>query len=246
MTAAEHDGPGADAPGVLKPQPTRWRRFTRSAWFQLILAFLVMAAVLNFIAKPYSVPSGSMEQTLQIGDHVLVNRLAALGGQPTTGDVIVFDAGESWDDAPPIAEAPLRAILRWVGEVSGFGPTSPHTLVKRVIAGPGQVVECCTDDGVLTVDGIALDEPYVFEDAAFEPGVLDCATTPRSRRCFDAVTVPDDSYLVLGDHRSNSSDSAAHCRGDDPDAGCWRWVHRDDIVGTAAAIIWPVDRWRGL
>ncbi len=234
MTPAAHDG--ADAGDLQSPKPHLWRRLTGSVWFQLILAFVVMAGVLNFVAKPYYVPSGSMEQTLLVGDRVLVNRLA----------VIVFDAGEGWGDTPPVAEGPLRLMLRWVGEVSGFGPTSPHTLIKRVIAGPGQVVECCTDDGALTVDGIPLDEPYVFEDAAFEPGVLDCATTPRSQRCFDAVTVPEDSYLVLGDHRSNSSDSAAQCRADAPDAGCWRWVHRDDIVGVAAAIVWPVDRWRGL
>lgn len=244
MTVA--GGEDADYGEPRSSAPKLWRRLTRSAWFHLILAFVVMAALLNFVAKPYYVPSGSMEQTLHVGDRVLVNRLAELGGQPTTGDVIVFDAGESWDGAAPAAEGPLRTILRRAGEVSGFGPTSPHTLVKRVIAGPGQVVECCSDVGALTVDGIALDEPYVFEDFPFDPGVLDCATVPRSLRCFDAVTVPEGSYLVLGDHRSNSSDAATHCRGDAPDAGCWRWVDQDDIVGVAAAIVWPVARWGGL
>lgn len=120
------------------------------------------------------------------------------------------------------------------------------TLVKRVIAGPGQVAACCTDGGAVTVDGVPLDEPYVFEDFPFEPGTLDCTSTPRSARCFDSVTVPADSYLMLGDHRSASSDSAARCRVADADQDCWRWASRDDIVGVASAIIWPIGRWGGL
>lgn len=246
MTA---DGVQRDLPGEVPaapPRRRRVRRITRSVWFQLVLAFVVVGCVLNFVAKPYAVPSGSMKQTLQIGDRVLVNRLALLGGGPSTGDVIVFDAGAGWDDAPAPDEGLLRSALRWVGEASGFGPSSPHTLVKRAIAGPGQTVECCTAEGAITVDGVALDEPYVFDDYPYEPGVLDCDTSPRSVRCFDAVTVPENSYLVLGDHRSNSSDSASRCRNPGSTADCWRWVDRGDIVGTAAAIIWPVGRWRGL
>jgi len=246
MTSDASDEPVAAGADARQQRPTRWRRFRRSVCFQLILAFLVVGFVLNVVAKPYFVPSGSMEQTLQVGDRVLVNRLAYLGSQPTTGDVIVFDADEAWDGGVVPSENPVRAVLRWLGEVSGFGPTSPHTLVKRVIAGPGQVVDCCSADGALTVDGAVLDEPYVYEDFAFEPGVIDCDTVPRSQRCFDTVTVPADSYLVLGDHRSNSSDSAAHCRVEGADAGCWRWVHRDDIVGATVAVIWPVSRWGGL
>lgn len=241
---------GADAESTTEQSPrsrrVTWRRIARSVWFQLALAFVVVGLVLNFVAKPYAVPSGSMEQTLLVGDRVLVNRLALLGGGPSTGDVIVFDAGAAWDDTPYVEANPLRAVLRWLGEVSGFGPSSPHTLVKRVIAGPGETVECCTAAGAITVDGVALDEPYVFDDYPYEPGVLHCDTSPRSMRCFDAVTVPEDSYLVLGDHRSHSSDAAVRCRQDGAASDCWRWVHRDDIVGVASAIIWPIGRWGGL
>lgn len=237
---------GADAGGSRSPNLPLWRRLTRSPWFHLILAFVVMAGVLNFVAKPYYVPSGSMEQTLLVGDRVLVNRLAYLVSKPATGDVIVFEADDAWDGGATLDESPLRAALRWVGEVSGFGPSSPHTLIKRVIAGPGQVVDCCTAAGAITVDGVPLDEPYVFEDFAFEPGVLDCSTTPRSQRCFDPVTVPDGSYLVLGDHRSNSADSAVGCRWEGADDTCWRWATRDEIVGAAVVILWPIGRWGGL
>lgn len=228
-----------------------WRRILGNPFFHLIAAFVVVGSLLTFVAKPYAVPSGSMEQTLLVGDRVLVNRLAYLGSGPANGDIVVFDADETWGTPPSDEGNPLKAALRWVGEVSGFGPSSPHTLVKRIIAGPGQTVRCCTSEGSLTIDGKPVEEPYVFEDFAFEPGTLDCTTIPSSQRCFPEVTVPTDSYLVLGDHRSDSSDSAVFCRdettdGTSPPGSCWRWAHRSDIVGKVSAILWPITRWSGL
>lgn len=224
-----------------------WRRITGSTWFHLIAAFVVVGLLLTFVAKPYLVPSESMESTLQPGDRVLVNRLAYVGAEPATGDVIVFDADETWGSTSA-SDAPWwKQAARWVGEVTGFGPSGAHTLIKRVIAGPGQVVECCSATGVLTVDGVELDETYLGSDFPFEPETLDCTTEPASLRCFDAVTVPEGSYLVLGDNRTNSSDSAAQCRGvPDPDPSCWRWATREGVVGKAAAIFWPIGRWGAL
>ncbi|WP_353114307.1 signal peptidase I [Microbacterium sp.] len=235
----------SDAPPARRPL---WRRITGSVWFHLFAAFVVVGAVLSFVAKPYYVPSGSMENTVQVGDRVLVNRLAFLGdAHPSTGDVVVFDADAAWDGQAPASENPVKSVLRWVGEVTGFGPSGPHTLIKRVVAGPGQTVKCCTADGKLIVDGEPLDEPYVFEDFPFEPGTLDCASTPVSSRCLPEVTVPEGSYLVLGDHRSRSSDGAYPCRGrTDPDPSCWRWAKDEQIVGKAVAILWPMGRWSGL
>lgn len=217
-----------------------------SPWFHLAAAFVVVGLVLSFVAKPFWVPSGSMEHTLEPGDRVLVNRLAYVGSQPATGDVIVFDADDTWGIAAPGSEGALKSVLRWLGEVTGFGPTGPHTLVKRVIAGPGQTVSCCDAQGRIDVDGSALDEPYLGSDFAFAAGTLDCTTTPRSMRCFDKVTVPAQSYLVLGDNRTESSDSAYLCRGDSPPAECWRFATRSGLVGKAVAILWPPGRWRGL
>ncbi len=222
------------------------RRITGSFWFHLVLAFVVAGLILSFVAKPYLVPSGSMESTLQPGDRVLVNRLAYVGADPTPGDVIVFDADDSWGVSTSASGNPLKDVLRWLGETTGFGPSGPHTLIKRIIAGPGQTVRCCTADGALIVDGEPLDEPYVFQDLPFGEG-MDCDSEPASRRCFDEVTVPADSYLVLGDHRSVSADSAIACRAPDaPSPGCWRWATRDQIVGRAVTILWPVTRWSGL
>lgn len=221
----------------------RWRRIVGSGWFQIALAFVLTGLVLNFVAKPYWVPSGSMEATLQPGDRVLVNRLAYLGGGPSTGDIVVFDAGQAWNIAPAAEANPLRQVARWLGEVTGFGPSGAHTLIKRVIASPGQTLSCCTDDGQIVLDGQALDEPYVTFDFPFEPGTLDCGSTPVSQRCFDEVTVPADSYVVLGDNRANSADSAQSCRGDAATPDCWRFAQRDEVVGKAAVILWPIGRW---
>ncbi len=225
------------------PRPL-WRRVIGSFWFQLAAAFVVTGLVLSFVAKPYWVPSGSMEQTLQPGDRILVNRLAYVGSEPATGDVIVFDADASWGLSSGDSEDPLRAALRWVGEVTGFGPSGPHTLVKRVIAGPGQTAECCDEQGRVTVDGVGLDEPYVTNDFAFDPGTIDCDSEPRSGRCFGPVVVPDASYLVLGDNRTGSADSAYRCRAAEVSPSCWRWA--GNVVGKSVAIIWPIGRWSGL
>lgn len=231
---------------MTEPARPLWRRITGSTWFHFAAAFVVVGLVLNFVAKPYVVPTGSMEQTLQVGDRVLVNRLAYVGGEPQPGDVVVFDTDAAWGGEPAGSDGPIEAVLRWIGEVSGFGPSGPHTLIKRVIGVPGQSVECCTADGAVEVDGIPLDEPYVHDDFDFVPGVLDCTTSPRSMRCFDAVVVPEQSYLMLGDHRSASADSSALCRGEGSRVDCWRWASRDGVVGHAAVILWPIARWSAL
>ncbi|MGI5951221.1 MAG: signal peptidase I [Brooklawnia sp.] len=234
-----------------QPKPPRrplWRRMTDNPLFHLVAALVVTSLVLSFVAKPYRVPSSSMQQTLQVGDRVLVNRLAYPDNDPEhgpqTGDVIVFDADETWGPHQ-VPTNPVRVILRKVGELTGYGPSGYHTLVKRVIAGPGQTVSCCSPTGAIMVDGVPLDEPYVHNDFAFEPGVLDCSTTPRSARCLPEVVVPEDAYLVLGDNRSNSADSAVYCRGGDAATDCYLLARRDQVVGRVVAIIWPPGNWSG-
>ena len=223
-----------------------WRRVVGSTWFPLAATIIGTALILSFVAKPYSVPSGSMEETLEVGDRILVNRLAYVGASPVTGDIIVFDAGDTWGSETTGPANPLLVALAWLGEVTGFGPSGPSTLVKRVIGAPGQTVECCTEAGEVTVDGEPLAEPYVSNDFAFVPGTTDCDTVPASQRCFGAVTVPDDSYLVLGDNRAGSADSAVTCRFQDATDACWRWAPRAGVVGKSVAILWPIVRWSTL
>ena len=216
-----------------------------SPWAHLAMACVVAVLMVSFVAKPFLVPSVSMAETLEPGDRILVNRLAYIGSAPIAGDIVVFDVGSRWGATGPEDDGAVRAIARWLVASSGIGPAGPHTLVKRVIAGPGQTVSCCSADGRMLIDGEPLNEPYVTDDFPFIAGRLDCESLSKSLRCLDEVVVPPGSYLVLGDNRANSSDSATLCRGADSDT-CWRWMLRDDVIGEVAAVFWPADRWRAL
>lgn len=233
------------APAQAGAPRSAWRRVRSSPWSHLVLAVLVVALVQAFFVKVYAVPSGSMEQTLEPGDRVLVNRLAYLGeglaAGPQTGDVVVFDRPDDWGGRAN--ERPWwRIAIGWLGDVVGFGPSNSDALTKRVIGTPGDRVACCDAEGRVTVNDRPLDEPYVYEDLPFGDG-LDCTSQPGSLRCFDEVTLGDDEYLVLGDHRSDSVDSVADCRGGagrataPPD--CARTVPRADIVGRVFFVVWP-------
>jgi signal peptidase I len=235
---------GLDTTGVSTSG--RARRRGLPVWVHLIVAVLVVALVQALVVKIYSVPSASMEQTLLVGDRVLADRVAYTVGDPERGEVVVFRARGSWSDGAP-TRGPLESALVWVGGLVGVGPGSDYTLVKRVIGLPGDTVACCDASGRITVNDEPIDEPYVFEDYDFAAGSLDCETTVRSPRCFPPVSVPDGTYLVLGDHRSGSADSVVGCRGapstvDD----CARFVDREDLIGRVFQVVYPLTRWRGI
>ncbi|MCS5716776.1 signal peptidase I [Herbiconiux sp. CPCC 205763] len=227
------------------PRRSRLRRITGNPLVHLVAAFLVLALVQAFLVKLYYVPSGSMEQTLETGDRILVNRLAFTGSEPTTGDVVVFNASAAWDgEGAEPSSNPLSAAYHWVAGALGIGPSGDHTLVKRVIAGPGDTVSCCDAEGRVMVNGVPIEEPYVFEDLPFEAGTLDCDSAATSSRCFDEFIVPDDRYFLLGDHRSLSNDSLGACRGlPGPIDDCVKLVTRSDIVGRVFQIVLPFGRW---
>lgn len=239
-------GAGSEKRPAAQLRP-RWRRVVDHPLSHLVAAVLLIALVQGFLVKLYMVPSGSMQHTLEVGDRILVNRLAAA---PDPGDIVVFTADdELWPSAAAPTVGPLAAAkhaVKWVfGDLLGFGPTTGHTLVKRVIAVGGQTVSCCDAQGRVIVDGEPLDEPYLFEDPLFEPGALDCETTPRSLRCFGEVIVPEGMLLVLGDHRGASSDGILQCRGSGEaasDDSCVRWARESDVIGEAFAVVWPLGR----
>jgi signal peptidase I len=211
----------------------------------LLAAFVVLALVQTFLVRLYSVPSGSMESTLEPGDRILVNRLAYLGETPRTTDVVVFNASDAWpSESAPASSNPIVFAIKWLGGVVGIGPSNDHTLVKRIIAGPGQTVSCCDAEGRVLVDGVALDEPYVLSDFPFVLGTADCESDEPSLRCFGEYTVPDGEYFVLGDHRNGSNDSIGGCRGQPATTdACVKLVRGDDIVGRVFQIVLPFGRW---
>lgn len=206
--------------------------------FEVLLAVIAVALVQAFLVKPFGVPSQSMEQTLQIGDRIIVNRTDA---SVDRGDVVVFAHGATWQDARlPSPGNPLLAAVKKVGGVTGIGPSNTAYTVKRIIGMPGDRVECCDEQGQVLVNGEPLDEPYVHEDHTFRSPELTCSSTPRSSRCFPEVVVPEERLLVLGDHRSQSADSVVNCRGGVDADGCARFVPVGRVVGPVVFRIWPV------
>jgi signal peptidase I len=207
-------------------------------WWHVTVAVVLVLLVQALIVKVYSVPSGSMEQTLDVGDRILVNRLPA--GMPQRGEIVVFEASGAWESGRSEPSSVLGRLAGVIGTITELGPGAPYTLVKRVIGLPGETVACCDAEGRVEVDGAAIDEPYVYEDLPFEAGVLDCTTSPRSTRCFGPIEVPEREFLVLGDHRGASADSVVACRGAPESSGCARFVDELSIVGRAFLVFWPL------
>lgn len=124
---------------------------------------------------------------------------------------------------------------RNIGDFLGIRPSNYNYTVKRVIAVGGTPRPAVTQAGHVTVNGEPLVEPYIYEDFPFEAGTLDCATEQRSLRCFVPVQVPTGSLLMLGDHRSNSADSAMGCRGQAVAANCARFIGTDQAVARSCS-----------
>ncbi|MFF5142506.1 signal peptidase I [Streptomyces sp. NPDC013157] len=174
-------------------------------WITLTLfACLAFLLVLNtFVAQPFQIPSGSMEQGLRIGDRVLVNKLAyRFGAGPRRGDVVVFDGSGYFGDAD---------------------------YIKRVVGVGGDHVVCCDKKGRIEVNGRPVDETSFLY-----PGDTP-STVPFN------VDVPDGTLFVLGDHRSDSSDSRDHLGS--PGGGM---IPVSRVVGRADWIVWPYAHWTRL
>jgi signal peptidase I len=216
----------------------------KQPWWRELLTLLAIALVLTFViqhflGRVYSIPSGSMEQTLHgcpdcTGDRVLVDKLVFDFRDPSPGDVVVFEGPESWteNDATPQESGNfLIRGLQYVGSLVGLAPPNERDFVKRVIAVGGQTVQCCDDKWRVLVDGSPLDEPYVY----WQNGA------PDARQRFDPVVVPEGTLWVMGDNRSNSCDS--RCQGG---GGLRGVVPLDKVIGKVRFIVLPPDRWRGV
>lgn len=211
--------------------------FFRELVILVVLVIVLTALLRGFVFGAYRIPSGSMEQTLEIGDKVLVNKLVYNFRDVERGDVVVFNGAGSWTPKMKSEESlsPLRQVRRWVTEFFGGTPVGEEDFIKRVVGVPGDKVECRkTGHGFrVFVNGTRLHErSYLF------PGDAPCAKRFAGKQ---AITVPKGRLWVMGDHRSLSADSRAHV-GD----GHLGTVPEDKVIGRAFVIVWPVDRWSGL
>jgi len=208
---------------ALEPRGLREdRRHNVAEWAVTILLLLFGTTTL---AQAFVIPTGSMEDTLRIGDHVLVDKLAfAPSGsmsrnllpyqEPKHGDIIVFRYPADMD----------------------------LTLVKRLIGVPGDRIRIT--DGIVYRNGKRLNEPYVYHKYAYDPKLDNfpwpCCRPVKEELARDAqaemlrlhvsggeVIVPDNYYFGMGDNRDNSSDSRY-----------WGFIPRDNIIGKPFLIYW--------
>ncbi|HLJ98931.1 MAG TPA: signal peptidase I [Streptosporangiaceae bacterium] len=220
-------------PGRRKARPRRQQNPQRRFWRELVTIVVAAAAltllVKAFVVQVYRIPSGSMENTLLVGDRVLVNKLVYDFRGVGRGDIVVFSGQGSWD--PPAGPPPGNPFIR-VGDavVSWLGLRSGSTYyIKRVIGVPGDRVACCTN-GEVTVNGVPLAEgSYLY------PGSTE---TP-----FGPVTVPAGRLWVMGDNRDDSLDSRGHMAQHAPFDGT---IPESQVVGRAFFKIWPLSQFGDL
>lgn len=248
--AAEPGGATAEAPEAAAPKRSALREFAILA----VIAVALYYVMLTFVARPYLIPSESMEPTLHgcpgcVGDRIMVDKVTYDLRAPRPGDVVVFKGPPAWN----VGYKSIRSnntALRWAQNALsfvGFVPPDENDLVKRVIAVGGQTVQCRADTG-LTVNGKRLREPYLDPATMMaNPAVYPCLGPE-----FGPVTVPAGRLWVMGDNRTHSADSRAHCTSTptdalkgilctgDPMSGT---VPVSNVIGEARFIVWPPGRW---
>ncbi|MFJ8602729.1 signal peptidase I [Streptomyces shenzhenensis] len=216
-------GRGDSAPGPKKPR-SFWKELPILIGIALVLALLIK----TFLVQAFSIPSDSMQNTLQQGDRVLVDKLTPwFGSEPERGEVIVFHDPDNWlaGEPTPTPNA-VQQVLSWIGLMPS---AEEKDLIKRVVAVGGDTIEC-RNTGPLLVNGRALNEPYVY------PGNTPCSMDDQGGQF--SLKIPEGYLWVMGDHRQNSRDSRYNQA--DKNHGM---VPVDKVVGRAIVKAWPINRW---
>src|SRR6266702_3278424 len=188
---------------------TKKKSTIREYYEALLIAVIFVNFARIFAFQAFKIPTGSMEDNLKVGDHIIVNKF------------IYGPASDPWKGLFPLRD-PKR------GDIIVFRyPLQPDTdFVKRVIGMPGDTVEI--RDKKVSVNGKALNEPYVIhEDSTVYPLQPALPEPYRSRDQFGPFTVPLGQYFAMGDNRDRSSDSRY-----------WGTVPRSMIKGRAFMVYW--------
>jgi len=239
-TTTVEDAPAA---GPRPKKESSGGSFFRELPFLVLIAFVLALLIKAFLVQAFYIPSGSMQQTLELRDRVLVNKLVYRFRDIHRGEIVVFNGLDNFQPETQIAPPSngLQRVLRSVSRAVGVGAPGEKDFIKRVIGTPGDRVACCVD-GHVTVQPkgsstpVPLNEPYLFEDdkqVFCEAGTGEQACPPGA----PGVLVPKGRLWVMGDHRGFSSDSRAHI--DDENHGT---VPIDKVIGRAFVIVWPVGR----
>ena len=190
----------------------------------VVSALVVSILVKTFLIHFFFIPSGSMENTLKIGDRIAVNKLANFFTDIKRGEVVVFKDPANWLGQAPgeTGSKPVVAIKNALVTVGILPDPAKQYLIKRVVGVGGDKVICCDAKGRLSVNGTAINEPYIFSG------------NKPSDSTFN-ITVPKGFIWVMGDHRGASADSRFHT--DDIHKGM---VPLPDVVGRAFVTVWPL------
>ncbi len=245
------EGDGDDEPGGsdATPGPGRAGRKHRSFWVELPvllgIALVIALVIKTFVVQAFFIPSSSMEDTLLIGDKVLVNKLVYDFRSIEPGDIVVFSGAGSWTQAtPPGApssdplvrayDVTLGRLFHSIAGLYGTPVDEVDTVfIKRVIGVPGDHVACCNAQGLVTVNGVAL-----HEQSYLIPGARP-SDAPEGYSGRFSLTVPPGRLWVMGDNRPVSDDS--RLRHGDPGRGT---IPENEVIGRAFVIVWPPSRWR--
>jgi signal peptidase I len=163
----------------------------------LVLTLIIFFVIQTFIAQPYQVQQQSMERTLEPGQYVLVDKLTPRWDDYGRGDIVVFSPPQTWT-------------------------TEDTPFIKRVIGMPGDTVEV-RDDGLVYVNGVGIDEPYLYENNEGVPEPTEVSDQTR-------WVVPAGELFVMGDHRQRSADSRV-----------FGTIPRDNVIGRAFLRYWPIS-----